>query len=244
MIVIGGTFKNTGYNSPIVMGEAAGVNALLNLDSDASGNVGKAVSSYLTATESNTSAFVNFNGGELRQHDFARLYARARHRLGGNAPGTSSPPSPPVTGALTIRTADTTASTTVLGPGGGYYWKMNLDTAGVAKASTPATFGTPVTATGAGTDVSGTNWDAVLMDTVAVTSFAGSPFTITASGFHGGGTTGVAIGPANTQAYPMFGVPAGRIGVSESVSRISRRFPPKRSDTIHRNQWRFITIDC
>lgn len=69
MNVYGGQFINSGYNSPIIMGEAAGVNAILNLDADSSGNVGKAVTSYIGATASNSSAFINFNGGELEYSD-------------------------------------------------------------------------------------------------------------------------------------------------------------------------------
>ncbi|HEY2586461.1 MAG TPA: autotransporter-associated beta strand repeat-containing protein, partial [Tepidisphaeraceae bacterium] len=119
----------------------------------------------------------------------------------GTAQGKAAGSSTPVTGKLTLTTSGASPLVTTLGANGGYFWKLNLDSGGVATASTPATSGTPATATGAGVDVSGTNWDAVIMDTVNVTSFSGSPFNVTASGFHGGGTTGVAIGPANTQAY-------------------------------------------
>lgn len=119
----------------------------------------------------------------------------------GTAQGNAAGSSTPVTGKLTLTSGGATPLTTTFGANGGYFWKLNLGTAGGATAGTPAVFGTPATATGAGTDVSGANWDAVLMDTVAVTSFSGSPFTINAFGFTNGSSNIVRIGPANTQAY-------------------------------------------
>lgn len=66
MNVVGGQFNNSGANAPIEMGAAAGVNAILNIKSDGSGNVGKVSTSYITANAANSSAFLNFNGGELQ----------------------------------------------------------------------------------------------------------------------------------------------------------------------------------
>jgi fibronectin-binding autotransporter adhesin len=116
----------------------------------------------------------------------------------GTAQGGAAGSQTPVTGALTL-TSGGTPLTTTLGANGGYYWKLNLGTAGGATASTPGTPGAPAMATGAGANVSGANWDAVLMDTVSVTSAAGSPFTINAFGFSNGSSSPVNIG--NSQSY-------------------------------------------
>jgi autotransporter-associated beta strand protein len=65
LTAIGGTINNKTVNSPITLGYVVGSTALLNIDSDSSGNVGLVVTSYLKAVAAQTSAYVNFNGGEL-----------------------------------------------------------------------------------------------------------------------------------------------------------------------------------
>jgi fibronectin-binding autotransporter adhesin len=119
----------------------------------------------------------------------------------GTAQGHAAGSNTPVTGKLTLTTAGGSPLVTTLGPSGGYFWKLNLDSGGVATASTPVTSGTPALATAAGANVTGANWDAAIMDTINVTSFSGSPFTVTAFGFHGGGSNAVNIGGSNTQSY-------------------------------------------
>jgi fibronectin-binding autotransporter adhesin len=105
----------------------------------------------------------------------------------GNAAGATTP----VTGALTIHTGGAGAGSTIFAAGGKYYWKLNLATGGSGATSNPGTATT--------SDVTGTNWDALVLDTVAVTATPGSPFTVQAVGF--GSPTSVTIGGSNTQSY-------------------------------------------
>jgi len=108
------------------------------------------------------------------------------------AQGAAAGATTPVTGALTITgSANASSMPTTLGAGGGYYWKVNLSTGGTGATSTPGTATT--------SDLTGTNWDALVLDTVAVTATPGSPFTVQAVGF--GSPTSVTIGGSNTQSY-------------------------------------------
>lgn len=108
----------------------------------------------------------------------------------GNATGTA-------TGALTLTySPGANAMITTWTGGGTYYWKLNLATGGSGATNSPGT----VTAT----DVSGTNWDAVVMKSLLMSASTSNAFTIQAVGFgtgNTGSTTAVNIGNGYTQQY-------------------------------------------
>lgn len=125
----------------------------------------------------------------------------ALNTIQGNASATA-------TGALTL-TSGTAGSpmTTTLGSNGTYYWKLNLSTGGTGATATPGTATT--------IDLSGAKWDAVVLDTAAVTATPGSPFVIQGVGI--GSPTSVNIGGSNKQSYSWTIARAGDASFSRSL---------------------------
>lgn len=113
----------------------------------------------------------------------------AMNTLQGNATTTA-------TGALTLTSGATgSPMTTTFGSGGTYYWKLNTSTGGAGATGTP---GSP---TANGANVNGAAWDAVVLDTLAVSATPSNPFTIQAVPIQSGSGTAVAIGGSNKQSY-------------------------------------------
>lgn len=109
----------------------------------------------------------------------------------GNAKGTA-------TGALTL--GNQTGMTTTFAGGGTYFWKLNMDTGGSGETPTP---GSVPIEEGYG-DLSGTNWDALIIDNLNVTATPNDAFTIQAYGFtptNGTATNPVTIGTGNDPSY-------------------------------------------
>lgn len=106
----------------------------------------------------------------------------------GNATGTA-------TGALTI--GNQTGTITTFAGGGTYYWKLNMNTGGSGVTTTPGMV--PI----GGGDVSGANWDALILDGLNVTATPTNAFTIQAVGFTPSGTASnpVTIGTSNDPYY-------------------------------------------
>lgn len=108
----------------------------------------------------------------------------------------------PHTGTLTVTGASNGSMTTTFGAGGSYYWKLNLATGGTGgQTTTPGTYGVTnpsTTLSSSNADVSGTNWDALVLDSLSVPA-SSTPFVIQAVGF--GSQSNVTIGGSNTQDY-------------------------------------------
>lgn len=107
----------------------------------------------------------------------------------GNATGTA-------TGALTI--GNQSGTTTTLAGGGTYFWKLNMNTGGGATTPTPGVV--PI----GGGNVSGANWDALILDSLNVTATPTNAFTIQAIGFtptSGATSNPVTIGTSNDPYY-------------------------------------------
>lgn len=108
----------------------------------------------------------------------------------GNAGGTA-------TGALTI--GNQTGTITTFAGGGTYYWKLNMDTGGSGVTTSPG-----IVPHGGG-DVSGSNWDALILDSLNVTATPTNAFTIQAVAYpatpDNNATNPVTIGTGNDPSY-------------------------------------------
>lgn len=99
------------------------------------------------------------------------------------------------TGAVTVTSGSSgSPMTTNFASGGNYYWKLDMSTGGTGATSTPGK------TTAAGASVNGASWDALVVDTIAVSATPTSPFTIDVANFTSGNSgTQVTFGP--TQAF-------------------------------------------
>jgi autotransporter-associated beta strand protein len=132
MNVIGGQYNNSGTNAPIEMGAVAGVNAILNINSDGSGNAGKVATSYITANAANSSAFLNFNGGELQYSNAGSAGAQANFI--NNIGGIYSYQNGAVIGS---NGQNVTIAMPILAPTGSGITGINVGTAGTGYTSPP-----------------------------------------------------------------------------------------------------------
>lgn len=111
----------------------------------------------------------------------------------GNATSTA-------TGALTLTySPGSNPMITTFTGGGTYYWKLNLATGGTGATNSAGSVAAGVDPT----DVSGTNWDAVVMKSLLMSASTTNAFTIQAVGFNSptGGSSPVNIGNGYTQDY-------------------------------------------
>ena len=100
------------------------------------------------------------------------------------------------TGALTVTSGNSASPmTTTFGPGGTYYWKLNMNTGGTGQTLTPG-LATNI-------DTTGANWDALILDSLNVTATPGNAFTVQAVGFTptGTATNPVIIGTGTDPSY-------------------------------------------
>jgi len=134
--VIGGEIKNQAVNSAIVLGLVAGTKSTLNIDSDSSGNIGLLISSYVKSTSANTSAYVNFNGGEYEfannanplaaQGSFVNtnvqggVYIYSKGAIIGTNASGNTPQNVTIPDVIKAPTGNGVTSITLTSPGAGY----------------------------------------------------------------------------------------------------------------------------